>query len=70
MSLFVVTFIIVAVVVLAMAIGVIAGRKPIAGSCGGLGKIGLECDGGCANPCPERLARMRAQAEQQEQDKE
>lgn len=70
MSLFVVTFIIVAVVVLAMAIGVIAGRKPIAGSCGGLGKIGLECDGGCANPCPKRLARMQAQAEQEEQDKE
>lgn len=70
MSLFVVTFIIVAVVVLAMAVGVIAGRKPIAGSCGGLGKIGLECDGGCENPCPKRLARMRAQAEQEEQDKE
>lgn len=70
MSLFVVTFIIVAVVVLAMAIGVIAGRKPIAGSCGGLGKIGLECDGGCANPCPKRLARMQAQVEQEEQDKE
>lgn len=70
MTLFVVTFIIVAVVVLAMAVGVIAGRKPIAGSCGGLAKVGLECDGGCENPCPKRLARMRAQAEQEEQDKE
>ncbi|WP_104201869.1 (Na+)-NQR maturation NqrM [Billgrantia saliphila] len=41
----------------AMAIGVIAGRKPIAGSCGGLNKLGLKegCDicGGKDEVCEE-----------------
>jgi hypothetical protein len=60
MSLFVLTFAIVLIVVLAMAVGVLAGRKPIAGSCGGLAAVGVEkaCD--CDKPCPERLARMKA----------
>lgn len=60
LSTFLLTFVIVGLVVAGMAIGVIAGRKPIAGSCGGLGKIGLECDGGCENPCPKRRAKMEA----------
>lgn len=41
----------------AMAIGVIMGRKPIAGSCGGLNKLGLKegCDicGGKDEVCEE-----------------
>lgn len=65
MSTFILALIVFAVVIAAMAIGVIFGRKPIAGSCGGLGKIGLECEGGCEKPCPKRLAKMKAQAEQQ-----
>ncbi len=35
------------VVVAAMAIGVMAGRKPIAGSCGGISILGLDKE-----PCP------------------
>jgi hypothetical protein len=70
MTLFVVTFIIVAIAVLGMAVGVIAGHKPIAGSCGGLSKVGLECDGGCEKPCPKRLARMQAQADLEQETKE
>lgn len=65
MSTFLLAMIVFAVVVAAMAIGVIFGRKPIAGSCGGLGAVGLECEGGCEKPCPKRLAKMKAQAEQQ-----
>ncbi len=61
MTTFVVTFVIMGLAVLGMAVGVMAGRKPIAGSCGGLGKIGLECDAGCTKPCPKRLARMQAE---------
>ena len=70
MTIFVVTFIIVALLVAGMAVGVLAGRKPIAGSCGGLSKVGLECDGGCENPCPKRLARMKAQEAAQQHAKE
>lgn len=66
MSAFVVTFGVILLAVLAMAIGVIAGRKPIGGSCGGLGAVGLECEAGCAKPCPKRRARMQAQAEEEE----
>ena len=66
MSVFVVTFGVILLAVLAMAIGVIAGRKPIGGSCGGLGAVGLDCEAGCAKPCPKRRARMKAQAEEEE----
>jgi len=60
MSVFILTFAVVTIVVLGMAIGVMAGRKPIAGSCGGLSAVGIEkaCD--CDKPCPDRLARMKA----------
>jgi hypothetical protein len=64
MTLFIVTFIIMTIAVLGMAVGVIAGRKPIGGSCGGLGALGLECDAGCNKPCPKRLARMQAEDQQ------
>lgn len=66
MSTFILALIVFAVVIAAMAIGVLFGRKPIAGSCGGLGAVGLECEGGCENPCPKRLAKMKAQSEQQQ----
>lgn len=60
MTTFILVFLIFMVIIVAMAVGVMAGRKPIAGSCGGLGAIGLECDGGCENPCPKRQARLEA----------
>ncbi|MDR1062722.1 MAG: (Na+)-NQR maturation NqrM [Azoarcus sp.] len=61
MNTFIVTFLVILAVVAIMAIGVIFGRRPITGSCGGLALLGLECD--CENPCPRKLARMRARAE-------
>lgn len=66
MSTFLITFAVFGLVVLGMAIGVIAGRKPIGGSCGGLGAVGLECEAGCDKPCPKRLARMQAATESKE----
>jgi uncharacterized protein len=63
MTIFIVTFFAMALAVAGMAVGVIAGRKPIGGSCGGLGNVGLECDAGCNKPCPKRLARLQAEEE-------
>ncbi len=66
MEMILVTFAIIALVVLLMAIGVIFGRKPIAGSCGGYKALDIECAAGCKNPCEKRLARMKAKAQAQE----
>jgi len=59
MTIFLVTFLVMVIAILAMAVGVFLGRRPIGGSCGGLERLGLECDAGCDKPCPERLARMQ-----------
>lgn len=66
MEIFLVTFSIIVLLVLIMAVGVIFGRKPIAGSCGGYKVLEVECAAGCKNPCDKRLARMKAQAEAQQ----
>lgn len=51
-------FAVMLLVVFGMAIGVIMGRKPIAGSCGGIANLGIEKDecpicGGDTNKCEE-----------------
>lgn len=55
MSIFLISFFLVMLIMAGMAVGVILGRKPLQGSCGGLNKIdGLgECDicGGDRNKC-------------------
>lgn len=60
MTIFLVTFLVMAIAILAMAVGVLLGCRPIGGSCGGLERLGLECDAGCDKPCPERLARLQS----------
>lgn len=37
-----ISFIVMLLVVAGMAVGVMAGRKPIAGSCGGIANLGIE----------------------------
>lgn len=61
-------FLIMLLVVFGMAIGVIMGRKPIAGSCGGIANLGIEKDncpicGGNQDKCDE------ANAEDQQGDR-
>lgn len=55
MSTIIIAFGVMLFIVAAMAIGVIMGRKPIAGSCGGMSALGMEtaCDvcGGDKNRC-------------------
>jgi uncharacterized protein len=64
MDILIATFGIVALLVLLMAVGVIFGRKPMAGSCGGYKALDIECAAGCKKPCDKRLARMQAQAQE------
>jgi uncharacterized protein len=56
-------------IVAAMAIGVILGREPIAGSCGGLNRLGLKqgCEvcGGKDDVCEEENRKARGGARRQ-----
>lgn len=58
MTMFLLSLLIVLLVVGAMAVGVIAGRPPIKGSCGGMGALGIDtaCDicGGDPQRCDEQ----------------
>ena len=55
-------FIVLLLVVAGMAIGVMAGRKPIAGSCGGIANLGIEKECGiCGNDfskCREKQQKI------------
>lgn len=61
MTTFLVTLGVILLLVLLMSIGVIFGRKPIAGSCGGYNTLDIECAAGCKKPCKKRLERMKAE---------
>ena len=45
-----------------LALGVVLGREPLRGSCGGLRKLGLESDCDCESPCPRRRRELERQA--------
>ncbi len=56
MTVYLISLLIFLLAVLGMAVGMIAGRSPIKGSCGGLQGIkglGNSCSG-CDKPCPNR----------------
>lgn len=63
MGTIIVSVIIVAVLIIAMSVGVLLGRKPIAGSCGGLNKIGMKdsCDicGGNDDKCDDEQKKKK-----------
>lgn len=71
MALFLTVFAVMLLVVSAMAIGVMFGRKPISGSCGGIGNTGV-ASGPCAfcggNPTacesPELIAQPQEPSQQ------
>ncbi|MGO4999414.1 (Na+)-NQR maturation NqrM [Oceanisphaera sp. W20_SRM_FM3] len=66
MMYFLITFAAFGLVFFAMAIGYILQRKTIAGSCGGLGSVGIEkaCD--CDDPCENRKKKIaKAEAKRQ-----
>lgn len=57
MSLFLISVLVFALVMAGMAVGVMSGRPPIKGSCGGIGALGIDgsCEicGGDAQRCDE-----------------
>ena len=63
MTIFIITFIIISMAVIGMAIGVIMGRPAIKGSCGGLNQIGLagSCSGACSSKEQKICAKRKAQ---------
>lgn len=69
MSTFLLVFLIVGILLFGMSIGVILGRKPISGTCGGIGALGLGggCDicGGDTSKCEENNERAVAGPDQQ-----
>ena len=66
MTTFLMTFAVFIIVTVAMSVGYIFQKKSIAGSCGGLGALGIDkaCD--CPEPCDKRRRRMAKEAAQQE----
>jgi len=50
---FIITFFIFLLVIFAMALGVIFGRKGLQGSCGGLASVGIEKNCNCESVCDE-----------------
>ena len=56
---FFVTFLVVALAFLGLAAGVLLGRKPIAGSCGGKGDSVCTCK----DPCAKRKERLQIENE-------
>ncbi|MDO6681137.1 MULTISPECIES: (Na+)-NQR maturation NqrM [unclassified Oceanobacter] len=63
MTMMLVAFAVMLLIVAAMAVGVLMGRKPISGSCGGMAAIGMEsaCDvcGGDKKKC-EKESKIAA----------
>ena len=59
MGTFFVTFLVVALAFLGLAAGVLLGRKPIAGSCGGKGDSVCTCK----DPCAKRKEHLQIESE-------
>jgi hypothetical protein len=66
MSTFIAAFVVLLLFFLLMSIGYIVKRTAVAGSCGGLGTLGIEkaCD--CDDPCDNRKAKMAAEEARRE----
>ena len=73
METFILTFVVLAILIGGMAIGVIMGRKPISGSCGGMTALGMDvaCDvcKGDAEVCEtEQQKAIKAEQAQSKED--
>ncbi len=66
MVLFLISFLVIGVAILAMSVGVILANKRLQGSCGGLSALGIEkvCD--CPRPCERRRKALAARGARDE----
>jgi hypothetical protein len=55
---FLATLLVFALAFAGLALGVLLGRDPIRGSCGGLNRLGLGRDCSCDSPCPRRKREL------------
>ena len=58
MSTFLATLLVFGLAFAGLALGILLGREPLRGSCGGLRKFGIEKDCSCEAPCPRRRREM------------
>ena len=67
MGTFILVFFIMILLVAGMSVGVIFGRKPISGTCGGIGALGIssscELCGGNTQKCEENSERVEVEAD-------
>jgi hypothetical protein len=73
METFILTFVVLLILIAGMAVGVIMGRKPISGSCGGMTALGMDvaCDvcKGDAEICEtEQQKAIKAEQTQSKED--
>lgn len=64
MAVFLITLALFILIALGMGVGYIFQQKSLAGSCGGLGTLGIDKACNCDNPCEKRQERER-KAQQQ-----
>ncbi|MAG76653.1 MAG: Na(+)-translocating NADH-quinone reductase subunit E [Colwelliaceae bacterium] len=64
MTVFLITLGLFLIIALGMGVGYIFQQKSLAGSCGGLGSIGIDKECNCDNPCESRQERERKAAQQ------
>ncbi len=58
-----IVFLVMLLVVFGMSIGVIMGRKPIAGSCGGIANLGIEKECSICGGSREKCEEVNAQSD-------
>lgn len=62
METFLITFVVFLAVIASMAVGYIFQKKAVAGSCGGLGSVGVDKVCNCPEPCDARKRREAKEA--------
>jgi hypothetical protein len=71
MAVFLLSFVVLMLIVVAMSVGVLVGRKPIKGSCGGMSALGMEtaCDvcGGDKKKCEKEQKKQDVSQDQADQ---